>query len=270
MRYAVLSVFTMALLAGACDKPPVEWADPVEIQENPSSTRLALDGGQARFIADSNHFASLPAMAGRCETGTVVARGPAGSAAAWWNVRPDSSAVLYYSVSADSGRSWESPRPVDTTDVSSNGCRRPPPSLAMVGDDIYVAYSMVAPEGKGVFFAHTMSGMVHSPVPVIYGDRLVAASIAADDRNVVVAYEEPNGSRKQVDVAISTSQGHLFEAHAPASRSIDNATAPVIALRDSMLAVSWVTEPRSGSPPVRMVRVGKFDDRGSPTAGAQR
>lgn len=260
----------MALLVGACDKPTVQWSDPVEIQEGSGPARLAFDGEQPRFTPDSNRLASLPTMAGRCDVGTVVAVGPAKSGAAWWNVRPDSSAVLYYSISPDSGRSWETPQPVDTTDVSSNGCRRPPPSLVMVGDDIYVAYSMVAPEGKGVFFAHTMSGMVHSPVPVIYGDRLVAASIAADDRSVVVAYEEPNGSRKQVDVAISTSQGHLFEAHAPASRSVDNASAPFIALRDSLLAVSWLTQPRTGSPPARMVRVGKFDDRGSPTADAPR
>jgi hypothetical protein len=259
----------MALLASACDKPPVEWSDPVEIQQAPGQTRLALDAGRPRFVADSSHLASLPAVAGRCDAGTVVARGPDKSAAAWWNVRPDSSAVLYFSVSADSGRTWETAQPVDTTDVSSNGCRRPPPSLAMVGDDIYVAYSMVAPEGRGVFFAHTMSGMVHSPVPVIYGDRLVAAAIAADDRSVVVAYEEPNGRRKQVDVAISVSQGHLFEAHAPASRGVDNASAPAIAIQDSLLAVSWVTPGPEGSPPVRLVRVGRFRHAGSPDVGAR-
>jgi hypothetical protein len=120
-----------------------------------------------------------------------------------------------------------------------------------------------------VFFAHTMSGMVHSPVPVIYGDRLVAAAIAADERSVVVAFEEPNGRRKQVDLAISASQGHLFEEHTPASRSVDNASAPMIAMQDSLLAVSWVTQTPGGSPPTRMVRVGRFRDPGSPAAGAR-
>ena len=270
MRLAAVFVLTVAFFASACDKPPVEWSDPVELQQASGQTRLALDAGQPRFAADSTHFAALPSSVGRCESGTVTAGGRSKSAAAWWSVRPDSSAVLYISVSVDTGRTWETPQAVDTTDVSSNGCHRPPPSLATVGDDVYVAYSMVAPEGKGVFFAHTMSGMVHSPVPVIYGDRLVAASIAADANHVVVAYEEPNGTREQIDVAISASQGHLFEAHAPASRSVDNANAPVIAIQDSLLAVSWLTQSPNVSSPTRMVRVGTFLDRRIPTVGEER
>ena len=51
-----------------------------------------------------------------------------------------------------------------------------PPSLATVGDDVYVAYSMAAPEGTGVFFAHSMGSMLHAPVPVIYGERLVSTA----------------------------------------------------------------------------------------------
>jgi hypothetical protein len=117
---------------------------------------------------------------------------------------------------------------------------------------------MAAPEGTGVFFAHTMSGMLHSPVPVIYGERLVSTAIAADARRVVVAYEEPNGTRRQIDVAISATQGHLFETHTTASRGVDIATSPLIALSDSTLAVSWLTRAAADSAASRVVRTGRL------------
>jgi hypothetical protein len=140
--------------------------------------------------------------------------------------------------------------------VGSRGCDRPPPAVATVGDDLHTAYSMIAPEGTGVFFAHFMGSMLHSPVAVIYGERLVSTSIAVEGDRVVVAYEEPNGSRKQVDVAMSTTQGHLFDWHATASRDIDAATAPSVALAGKTLAVSWVTRRTTDTVGTRVVRVG--------------
>lgn len=258
MRFVVLPAIALGLFVTACDKAPVEWNDPVSIQQPARPTRLAVEGGMPRFVDDTALAAALPPATGRCESGTVTTSGLRESAAAWWSVRVDSSAVLYVTASANSGRTWGTPIAVDTTDVSSNGCRRPPPSLVTVGDDVYVAYSMAAPEGTGVFFAHTMSGMLHSPVPVIYGERLVATAIAADAKRVVVAYEEPNGKRGQIDVSISASQGHLFETHVTASRSVDNATTPAVALQDSLLAISWVTRSTEDSPASRVVRVGRM------------
>lgn len=258
MRLAVLSAFTLALAVTGCDKPPIAWNDPVGIQQPVGPSRLSVDDSQPRFVGDTALSVVLPPSPGRCAAGTATTAGLGKSAAAWWSVRRDSSAVLYVTASGDSGRTWGTPTAVDTTDVSSNGCRRPPPSLVTVGDDVYVAYSMVAPEGVGVFFAHTMSGMLHSPVPVIYGERLVATAIAADAKRVVVAYEEPNGTRAQIDLAISASQGHLFETHTTASRSVDNALAPMVALRDSLLAISWVTRSSDDSPASRVVRVGRM------------
>ena len=73
---------------------------------------------------------------------------------------------------------------------------------------------MIAPEGTGVFFAHFMGS--HAPLTgcrSIYGERLVATAIAAEGDRVAVAYEEPNGTRQQVDVALSQTQGHIFEWH---------------------------------------------------------
>ena len=47
-------------------------------------------------------------------------------------------------------------------------------TLSADNDDLHTAYSMIAPEGTGVFFAHFMGSMLHSPVVVIYGERLVS------------------------------------------------------------------------------------------------
>jgi hypothetical protein len=147
---------------------------------------------------------------------------------------------------------------VDTTDVSSNGCQRPAPALTTLGDDVYVAYSMIAPEGKGVFFAHSMGSMLHSPVPVIYGERLVETGIAVEENRVAVAYEEPNGRRPQIDVALSMTQGHLFDWHATASRPVDVASSPAVALAGREMAVSWLNTPPDGGAPNRVVRVGRI------------
>lgn len=252
---------TLSLAVGAlaaCDKPPVAWNDPVSIDQPQGPTKLLVSGTTAKFIADSVRSASLPALPGLCNGAFVTASGTKELHAAWWNVRSDSSSILYIAASADSGRTWGKPTAVDTTDISSSGCKRPPPSLVTVADDVYVAYSMIAPEGKGVFFAHTMGNMLHSPVPVIYGERLVATAIAADAIRVAVAYEEPNGTRQQVDVALSASQGHLFEMHTTASRSVDIATQPAVAFNGPSLAVSWVTRRSSDSSAVRVVRVGQI------------
>lgn len=126
---------------------------------------------------------------------------------------------------------------------------------------MYVAYSMIAPEGTGVFFAHTMSSMLHSPVAVIYGDRLVATAIAAEGRGdrVAIAYEEPNGKREQIDLALSTTEGHIFEVHTTASRDVDVATSPQIALAGRSIAVSWLERPLDASAASRVVRVGRIE-----------
>lgn len=256
----MLCLVAALILPAACDTPPVDWNDPVSIAQPAGSTRLVVDPGAATaaFVADSSRAATFPALSGLCRSTFVVAPGRTRLQAAWWNVRPDSSALLYTAASADSGKTWGTPVPVDTTDIASAGCARPSPSITTVGDDVYLAYSMIAPEGKGVFFAHSMTNMIHSPVPVIYGERLVATAIAADSQRVAVAYEEPNGRRAQVDLALSVSQGHLFEMHTPASRGVDAATSPSVAFAGPVVAVSWSTRRNDESAPTRVVRVGRL------------
>jgi len=261
MRAHALPLMLLAVLAG-CEPDPVAWGDPKPIGPPPAdgaaASHLVVDSaGAARFVADTVRPSTLPAALGLCAATLRTAQGRSLLFASWWSVRADSSAVLYLANSPDGGRSWSAALKVDTTDVSSNGCKRPAPALTTVGDDAYLAYSMIAPEGKGVFFAHLMGNMLHTPVSVIYGDRLVETSIAADEHRVAVAYEEPNGSRPQIDVAISVTQGHLFDWHATASRAVDVASSPAVAMSGPVLAVSWVNSQPSGGPPNRVVRVGR-------------
>ena len=257
MRAMRSPLFTLALLAvAACDSPPVDWGDPRLTRVERASHLVVDSAGEARFVPDSSPV-PLINVAGICRTSVRAAWGATRLRAVWWSVRADSSAGLYVAASADSGRTWGTPVAIDTTDVSSAGCDRPPPSIAAAGDDLHIAYSMIAPEGTGVFFAHLLQAMVHSPVAVVYGDRLVPTAIAVDGDRVAVAYEDPNGKRRQVAVALSSSQGHIFESHVIASRGVDVAASPAVALADHRLAVSWVAQQPADSG-ARVVRRGRI------------
>jgi hypothetical protein len=248
------------LVVTACESSPIVWKDPLPLAAPPVPARLVVDSsGQARFMATASSVRppTLPAES-LCVASLRTAPGTAHLFAAWWRVRRDSSAILQLARSTDSGKSWGRPIAVDTTDMSTAGCSRPSPSLATVGDDVYVAYSMIAPEGTGVFFAHTMGSMLHAPVSVIYGERLVATAIAAEGDRAVVAYEEPNGTREQVDLALSSTQGHIFEWHTTASRSVDAGTSPAVALGGQDIAVSWLVARAGDTTGNRVVRVGRI------------
>ena len=256
MQARLLPFLLLLPVLAACDTSPIDWKDPVVLARPNTPVRLVVDtSGRVRYVADSSRV-TLPtgvACARSLETAPAATR----TFAAWWAARKDSSVNLFVAWSTDSGKTWTPPMSVDTSDVSSTGCNRPPPALTTVGDDVYVAYSMIASEGTGVFFAHTMGSMLHSPVAVIYGERLVLTAIAAHGDSVAVAYEEPNGSRQQVDVALSTTQGHIFEIHTVASRDVDVAAAPSVALDGRTIAVGW-TEKRDGQSIGAVVRVGKL------------
>lgn len=260
MKRFLVALAVLAACA-ACEKPPVQWNDPLPIATPTTPAKLVVDStGRARFIPIDS---LMSAAAGRpseplCPASLRLTPGTVHLFAAWWRARPDSSAVLRIALSPDAGRTWEKSFAVDTSDISSNGCSRPPPSLTTVGDDVYVAYSMIAPEGKGVFFAHTMGGMLHSPVAVIYGERLVATAIAAEGDRAVVAYEEPNGTRQQIDLALSSTEGHIFEWHTTASRNVDVGTSPAVALSGREIAVSWLTSRPGDTTGTRVVRIGRI------------
>ncbi len=257
----LLCAAALAVSVAACDQAPIEWNDPAEMRGPDTLGRLVVDSkGRTSVMPPGVAPGSVPNTgdATVCATSVRSAKGTTHHYLAWWGMRRDSGATLFVSSGAGEPAVWTKPLSVDTTDVSAAGCDRPPPSVTTVGDDVFVAYSLSAPEGRGVFFAHTMGGMVHEPVPVVYGERVVATAIAAHDERVVVAYEEPNGTRHRIDVAISETQGHNFDWHVPASRSVDAARAPDVALAGSELAVSWMPVGRSDSGTGRVVRVGRI------------
>jgi hypothetical protein len=190
---------------------------------------------------------------------SVRARGDT-AFAAWWAPRSDSAADLVVARSNDGGLTWRPPVVADSTDRGRTGCSRTPIALTADSLDgyVHVVYFMVAPEGPGVFCAHSMEGgtMFHSPVPVVYGDRPSAASIATWGDTVAVAYQDPNSSVPQVWLAISRSTGHIFEQRESVSSASESAALPAVALRGSRIAVAWHETQRGGGAGTTVVRTG--------------
>ena len=211
--------------------------------------------GRASVATPAGSITALPAGAASptagdpdaCAASVRIATGRDGVVGAvWWSVRADHSAALRASRSADRGRSWSVPLPVDTLDRSESGCDRPAPSIAIdtTNGYLHVAYSMEAPEGKGVFYAHQMDPRAgfERPQAVVYGDRPAATSVASIGDLVVVAYEDPNtGGRPFVSLALSHTGGHSFaERFAASERSSMSAESPVVALTQRRVALAWV------------------------------
>ncbi|HVZ78567.1 MAG TPA: sialidase family protein [Gemmatimonadaceae bacterium] len=252
------------LVAGAaCAGPaPVAWQDATVIAAStPPAAQVAFDSAGGVTFAVRPVPPGAPDFPAACRASIRFAQDEAGTwYAAWWAVRPDSSAGLWASRSDDGGRTWLPPHIVDSTDVGVTGCTRAPPSIAASGDYVHLAYSMHAREGAGVFFAHSMDrgGLFHTPVPIAYGQHPNLTSIAAHGDRVVVAYEDPNGEEGRVGLAISATMGHIFEAHVQVSGNNGDAVEPEVALHDTHVAVSW-TE-RAGvngtGPSARLLRVG--------------
>jgi hypothetical protein len=174
---------------------------------------------------------------------------------AWWEVRDDSSSILMVGQSTDTGKSWAIAVPADTSDHSLRGCTRPPPAVAADSTTNYVdiAYFMDAKEGPGVFFTHSMDarklgtgdGIFHAPVPVVYGDHPANVSVAAKGDTLVVAYEDPNGDREIVGLALSVTMGHIFEQRFTISQPELPARNPVVAIRTDSVMVQWMERPDS-------------------------
>ena len=165
-------------------------------------------------------------------------------------------------------------------DRSVVGCARPAPGIAVDPDSgyVHVVYHIVAPEGPGVFFSHAMrmgapmpaghamsehaghdmsAGMMwHAPVPIVYGERPSAAAVAVHGNAVVVAYEDPNSGRvPRIALAISRTQGHIFEERAADISGAAAAAHPLAAVRGSTVAVAWRESER---PRELVVRVGRM------------
>jgi hypothetical protein len=241
----------IALACVTCAAPPVDWDLP---------RVAAAPAGVAVLVADGTLRAdTMAALAGTvtpppgpmCGGSLRLAAARHTLFAIWWAPRADSGARLLAARSADGGRSWSTPAPVDTTDVGVTGCRRAPAAITADSTSGYVhtTYALQAAEGPGLFFSHSMDGGVtfHAPVPILYGEQLGRTSVAADGDLVVVAFEDPNSTMPRIGLALSRTMGHIFE-HRILPVSDDNgiATHPLTAVHGRRIAVAW----QSGTPDV--------------------
>ncbi len=197
-----------------------------------------------------------------CPGSMALARAGAELHAVWWQPRADSSAALLSAHSSDDGVTWSASVPVDTTDRGTTGCRRPPASLA--ADDrtgyVHVSYGMVAPEGVGLFFAHSMDRgrMFHSPVPIVYGERATRTAVAADGDHVAVAFEDPTSGTPSIGLALSRTMGHIFEERVfPVSDDNGAALHPLVSVSGDRVAVGWRGNGPAAGATVR-VRTGRL------------
>lgn len=224
----------------ACSSPDVKWGEVVY-------------PGTPRLERPAPAVASIPA--GACPGSfRASAAGPA-IYAAWWQVRPDSSALLMAGRSTDAGRTWSTITPADTSDRSRRGCTRPAPSIFADSASGYVdfAYFLEANEGAGVFYTHTMDaphmghgeGVFHSPVAVMYGEKPSHVSVTARGDDVAVAYEDPNAERPLVGVALSRTMGHIFKTRSDVSSTDLPAVDPRVALSGHTVTVQWSERPDS-------------------------
>ena len=236
---AALAVIGALAALGGCSQPPVSLGNvtyPTTAPLQPHPPAAAIPNG------------ACPGSLRTAQSGRDIY-------GAWWEVRDDSSAVLMVGRSTDSGKSWAITAPADTSDHSLRGCTRPPPAVAADSTTNYVdiAYFMDAKEGPGVFFTHSMDarklgtgdGIFHSPVPVVYGDQPAEVSVAARGDELMVAYEEPNGEREMVGLALSSTMGHIFEQRLTVSQPEIPARSPVVAIRGDSVIVQWMERPDS-------------------------
>lgn len=259
----VLASLGCCLLAG-CIPDAVAWdGEPRRTDGALADTmRIELREGAAEpsFIAEWRPPAR-PAEPALCAVTLRAVQAPGGEAyASWFSVRSDSSVLLRVARSDDGGRTWHAAVTADSTDVGRAGCARPAPFIAAdsLNGYVHLVYHLDAREGAGLFFTHTMErgALFHAPVPIVYGDRPSTASVASRGDTVVVAYEDPNSRAPRIGLAISRTQGHIFERRLAVSDESGEARAPRVAVRGTRLAVAWTASQRGGAVPRVATRLG--------------
>lgn len=238
------TLIAIVAFAAACNVGPVAWEEPIVMDSPAPASRLVIhDAGAAFVVPDPDTVSFRPA--GACSGSVRFAQGLDSELhAVWWQPRRDGGAALLASRSLDSGVSWAAPVPVDTLDRARLDCRRPAPAITVdpLTRYVHVAYFLHGPHGPGVFFTHSMERgtFYHAPVPIVYGERPVAVSIASEGSAVAIAFQDPNTSAPRISVALSSTDGHLFEHRLPRiSASGTAADRPNVSVRGDRLAVSW-------------------------------
>ncbi|MGZ8412218.1 MAG: sialidase family protein [Gemmatirosa sp.] len=255
----------LPLVLAACTPDPVEWREAGErrlVVPAPTPDRpVAFPDAIADSMLTSAVLAALPSGAAAPVPPAAEPPDPTGTrcpqtlrwtsgrgderVAAWWSLRPDRTAEVLASRSTDGGRTWDGPARVDTLDRGAVGCERPAPSVAVdtVNGFVHLAYTMTAPEGRGVFYAHRMDPRAAFEVPqvIVYGERPATTSVVSAGDLVLVAYEDPNtGGRPFVSVAVSRTAGHTWEERFAASEGSMSAERPLVRVRGGEVALGWV------------------------------
>ncbi len=256
----------LPLTVAACVRDPVEWREAGErrlVVPAPTPDRpVAFPDAIADSMLTGALHAALPTGASgapvplaveppdptgtRCPASLRWATGRGEErVAAWWALRPDRTAEVMASRSTDGGRSWDTAARVDTLDRGAVGCERPAPSVAVdtVNGFVHLAYSMLAPEGRGVFYAHRMDPRAAFEIPqvIVYGERPATTSVVSAGDLVLVAYEDPNtGGRPFVSVAVSRTAGHTWDERFAASEGSMSAERPLLRVRGGDVALGWV------------------------------
>lgn len=244
----------MLLAVSACSPEPVDWDEPVPMPPDLAPAARVTFDARNRLVAERFPDAQPPTAPGQCRTSLRLARDTTGQwYAAWWSLRADSTADLVMAYSED-GQTWRPPVKVDTLDTAPVGCLRHAPSIAADSGNVHIAYAMAAREGPGIFASHSMDRgtMFHSPVAVVYGERIGETAIAARGYTVAVAYEDPNGTQDRIGLALSRTMAHLFQFRLTVSQPADSGRRPDVALGDGRIAVTWSRGSDSASRVLRM------------------
>jgi hypothetical protein len=256
------------VLLAACTPEPVAWApDPVrvtiEASRADSALAAAIDDAFGRAATDAPLDSTAQAAVSDPSPCVHVARVS----------RPDSPARAHaqqcsavgthappgHRARSDSG--WRPVLPVDTVVArDSTGCRRPAPSIAVDAATrwVHVSYTLVAPEGPGLFYAHQMDPRApfEPPRVIVYGDGQPASSVASDGQLVAIAFENPN-DRPTVAVALSRTGGHLWEPPVRVSNSSVPALRPRTTVKGDSLVVGWIEPAANGRPATVVIRRGR-------------
>lgn len=244
----------------ACASPVVSWTGERTVSVASGVVTLAPSGQVSGNTLIALQSRLVPPSIS-CAGSLRVSRSGGRLFAVWWSPRADSSATLASAFTTDGGATWSAVVPVDTTDRGMSGCARTPPAIAAdsLSGYVHVTYAMLAKEGPGLFFSHSMDGgtMFHAPVPILYGDRLGMTSVAASGDLVAVAFEDPNSRTPRIGLALSRTMGHIFEDRLlPVSDDNGAATEPLVALGQRRIAVAWQERPASAAGRVLRVRTG--------------
>ena len=257
---ALIVVVAAALACGG--SAPLAWESSRSRQATDAPVAISANGD---IVPDSLAALALRMVvpAAACAGSVRLAAVGGQLFAAWWSPRGDSTALLLASVSGDAGRTWRGPSRVDSTDHGATGCSRSAPSIAAdsASGYVHVTYAMQATEGPGLFFAHSMDGgaTFHSPVPILYGERLGVTSVASSGDHVAVAFEDPGSRTPRIGLALSATMGHIFEHRVmPVSDDNNAATQPLVAVRGHRLAVAWRERLAAGGPIVLRIRTGSL------------